>query len=179
MTTAWRLGLLGAAVAAALGGVDALTRARIQANEQRELLRPLVEITGDARLADLRGNTSPPLTICATSGAPLYRVFMRSARGYAGPIQLLIGVDAKGALTGVRAISHRETAGIGDAIDAEKSPWIRSFDGRSLADVADGGSIDAISGASVTSRAVINGVHDALADAAGAPPRNCSNVVDE
>ena len=62
--------------------------------------------------------------------------------------------------------------GIGDAIDADKSPWIHSFDGRSLADIAlaaDGGSIDVISGASVTSRAVVNGVHDALADAQGAP----------
>ncbi len=94
-SAAWRLGLVGAVVAAALGGVDALTRARIQANEQRVLLVPLVEVTGDARLADLRGGSTPPLTVCSASGAPLYSVFGRSVRGYAGPIQLLIGVDAK------------------------------------------------------------------------------------
>lgn len=181
-STAWRLGLLGAAVAAVLGGIDTLTRAGIQRNEQRVTLAPLVAVTGDGRLASLRGDTNPPLVICAASGAPLYHVFQRSVRGYAGPIQLLIGVDAKGALTGVRAIGHRETAGIGDAIDVDKSPWIRSFDGRSVADialVADGGSIDVITGASVTSRAVINGVHDALADAAGAPSGICSNALDE
>jgi electron transport complex protein RnfG len=97
-------------------------------------------------------------------------------------IQLLLGIDAAGTLTGVRVISHRETTGIGDAVDAAKSPWIRSFDGRSLRNVAltiDGGSIDAISGASVTSRAVVNGVRDALTDAAASPPQSCSNVVDE
>lgn len=181
-SAAWRLGLVGAVVAAALGGVDALTRARIEMNEQRVLLVPLVEVTGDARLADLRGGSTPPLTVCSASGAALYSVFGRSVRGYAGPIQLLIGVDAKHRLTGVRAISHRETAGIGDAIETRKSLWIHSFDRLRLADIAltaDGGSIDAITGASVTSRAVINGVHDAVADATGAPPRNCSNVVDE
>jgi len=180
--TAWRLGLAGAVVAAAIGGVDALTRARIQANEQRVRFVPLVEVTGDARLANLRGSATPPLTVCSASGAPLYRVFVRSTRGYAGPIELLIGVDAKNALTGVRAISHRETAGIGDAIDTRKSLWIHSFARRRLADVAliaDGGSIDAISGASVTSRAVIEGVHDALEEVVGAPSQGCSNVVDE
>lgn len=186
-STAWRLGLLGAAVAVVLGGIDTLTRTRIRANEQRALSAPLVAVTGDGRLASLRGDTNPPQTICAASGAPLYHVFKRSVRGYAGPIQLLIGVNAKGSLTGVRAISHRETAGIGDAIDADKSPWIHSFEGRPLADIApadsalasDGGSIDVITGASVTSRAVINGVHDALADTEGAPSLACSSVVDE
>ena len=132
---AWRLGLLGAAVAAVLGGIDTLTRSQIQANEQRVMLAPLVTVTGDDRLASLRGDTNPPLTICTASGAPLYHVFQRNVRGYAGPIQLLIGVNAKGWLTGVRAISHRETAGIGDAIDADKSPWIHSFEGRPLADI--------------------------------------------
>lgn len=181
-SAAWRLGLLGAVVAAVLGGVDSLTRTRIQTNAQRVMLAPFVAVTGDERLASLSGNTNLPLTVCTASGAPLYLVRKRSVRGYAGPIELLIGVSANGALTGVRAISHRETAGIGDAIDVDKSPWIRSFEGRPLADtalVADGGSIDVISGASVTSRAVTNGVHDALADAAGAPSWTCSSVVDE
>jgi len=180
--TAVRLGLLGAAVAAALAGIDTVTRAQIHANEQRETLRLLVDVTGDPRLASLRGPPLPPLTICSASGTPVHRVYARSARGYAGPIELLVGINATGVLSGVRVVSHRETAGIGDAIDAAKSSWIRSFDGISLADTAlmiDGGAIDAISGASVTSRGVVNGVHDALADAAGAPSRNCTNVIDD
>jgi electron transport complex protein RnfG len=64
-------------------------------------------------------------------------------------------------LTGVRAVSHRETTGIGDAIDTARSSWILRFNGLSADDVAltaDGGRIDAISGASVTSRAVVESV---------------------
>jgi Na+-translocating ferredoxin:NAD+ oxidoreductase subunit G len=180
--TALRLGVLGAAVGAGLAGIDAMTHARIHANEQRGTLRTIVEVTGDMRLANLKGRSLPPLTICSTSDAPLYRVYARSARGYGGVIQLLLGIGPEGALTGVRVVSHRETAGIGDAIDAAKSSWIHSFDGITLADAAltaDGGAIDAISGASVTSRGVVDGVHDALADAAGTPSGSCSNVIDE
>ena len=77
--TAWRLGLLGAVAAAALAGVDAVTRARIEANEHRVTLRPLVDVTGDARVANLRGPSVPPLTICSASGTPLYSVFVHTA----------------------------------------------------------------------------------------------------
>ena len=186
VATAWRLGVLGAVAAAALAGVDAFTHARIEANEHRVTLRPLVDVTGDARVANLRGPSVPPLTICSASGTPLYRVFVHTASGYSGGIRLLIGLDAANRLTGVRAVSHRETTGIGDAIDTARSSWILRFNGLSADDVAltaDGGRIDAISGASVTSRAVVESVRGALAvassDAAGAPARNCSGVIDE
>ncbi len=181
-TTSFRLGILGVVVAVALAGLDAMTRDRIQANERRGILQSLVDVTGDERLAEMRGPSIPPLTICSASGKALYRVYGRSAQGYAGVIQLLLGINAAGTLTGVRVISHRETPGIGDAVDAAKSEWIHAFDGKALTSArlaADGGSIDAISGASVTSRAVVNGVHDALADATVAPLQSCSNVVDE
>ena len=71
-------------------------------------------------------------------------------------------------MTGVRAVSHRETTGIGDAIEHGRSAWILRFDGLvsgRCALTADGGRIDAITGASVTSRAVVEGVRDAVADA--------------
>lgn len=179
-STALRLGLLGALVAAALAGVDAMTRDRIRANERYGTLQRLVDITGDTRLADLRGPSVPPLAICSASGAPLFRIYEWSAQGYAGVIQLLLGIDAAGMLTGVRVTSHRETPGIGDAIDLAKSSWLRSFDGKSMTSAAltaDGGSIDVISGASISSRAVVEGVHAALV-AAAASPRSCSSAID-
>ena len=85
-------------------------------------------------------------------------------------IHLLIGVSRDGVLTGVRAVSHRETPGLGDAIDVQKSKWITHFDGKSLASPArerwavdkDDGDFDSITGATVTSRAVVKGVKNAL-----------------
>jgi len=73
-------------------------------------------------------------------------------------------------LTGVRAVSHRETPGLGDAIDIQKSKWITQFDGKSL-DVPDrslwlvdkdDGKFDSITGATVTSRSVVKGVKNTL-----------------
>lgn len=95
--------------------------------------------------------------------------------GYSGKIRLLLGVLADGTLLGVRVIQHKETPGLGDYIEPKKDrnkerPWIRQFDGLSLAAVADrdwrvrkdGGRFDSVAGATVTPRAVIKAVHKAL-----------------
>ena len=95
--------------------------------------------------------------------------------GYSGKIRLLLGVSADGTLLGVRVIQHKETPGLGDYIEPKKDrnkerPWIRQFDGLSLAAVADrdwrvrkdGGRFESVAGATVTPRAVIKAVHKAL-----------------
>jgi len=89
-------------------------------------------------------------------------------KAYVEPIRLMVGFSADGMITGVRAVSHRETPGLGDKIDAGKTDWIRQFDGRKLAVDQpslklrrDGGQIDHISGATITSRSVANAVNAA------------------
>jgi electron transport complex protein RnfG len=90
--------------------------------------------------------------------------------GYNGPISLLVGISPQGVVTGVRAVRHRETAGLGDAIDASKSDWMLQLQARALvapererwAVRQDEGDFDAIAGATVTSRAVVSAVKNAL-----------------
>jgi len=91
--------------------------------------------------------------------------------GYGGSINLLVGIDSQGAITGVRVIPpHFETPGLGDAIEMQKSPWILSFNGKSLANTPeshwrvkkDGGEFDAFTGATITPRAVVDAVYKAL-----------------
>ncbi len=90
--------------------------------------------------------------------------------GYAGDIELLIGIRYNGEVTGVRVIAHRETPGLGDGIDERRSDWIHSFEGRSLDDPSeerwrvkkDGGVFDQFTGATVTPRAVVHAVRNAL-----------------
>ncbi len=90
--------------------------------------------------------------------------------GYGGKIFLLVGVKADGEIAGVRVVSHRETPGLGDYIDAAKSDWIKGFDGKSNARYADadwkvrkdGGKFDYMAGATITPRAVVKAVHKAL-----------------
>jgi electron transport complex protein RnfG len=95
-----------------------------------------------------------PVALFATPFAP---------DGYSGPIQLLIGVYADGTLAGVRVLAHKETPGLGDAIEERRSPWILTFAGKSLTDPSlekwkvkrDGGVFDQFTGATITPRAVV------------------------
>jgi len=90
--------------------------------------------------------------------------------GYNGAIRLLVAVRPDGRLVGVRVVSHRETPGLGDGIDAERSPWIHGFDGKSLGQPPveqwkvkkDGGAFDQLTGATITPRAVVRAVRRAL-----------------
>lgn len=90
--------------------------------------------------------------------------------GYSGNIHLLVGVDAQGNVLGVRVTQHRETPGLGDDIEADRSDWIHGFRSRSLGDPPieswrvrrDGGVFDQFTGATVTPRAVVRAVRNAL-----------------
>jgi electron transport complex protein RnfG len=90
--------------------------------------------------------------------------------GYNGPIQMLVGVYADGRLAGVRIVKHRETPGLGDAVELSRSKWILGFDNKSLSDPdekhwkvkRDGGIFDQFTGATITPRAVVKAVHEAL-----------------
>jgi electron transport complex protein RnfG len=90
--------------------------------------------------------------------------------GYNGAIKLLVGVHANNHLAGVRAIAHAETPGLGDKMEERKSKWIYSFDNKSLlssnnnkwALTKEGGEFNSWTGASITPRAIVHAVHNAL-----------------
>lgn len=90
--------------------------------------------------------------------------------GYGGDMKMIVGVRANGEISGVRVLSHNETPGLGDKIDVRKDDWIHSFSGRSLGNPViekwgvkkDGGVFDQFTGATITPRAVVNGVLGAL-----------------
>lgn len=90
--------------------------------------------------------------------------------GYNGDIRLLAGIDASGTVLGVRVVSHKETPGLGDPIEIEKSDWILGFTNRSLqnpnragwAVKRDGGQFDQFTGATISPKAVVKTIHRAL-----------------
>lgn len=90
--------------------------------------------------------------------------------GYSGNIFMLVAVDYSGKLLGVRVVDHRETPGLGDAIEEQRSDWIQQFAGKSLSDPAsanwkvkkDGGVFDQLTGATITPRAVVAAVKRTL-----------------
>jgi electron transport complex protein RnfG len=161
------------------------TRDQIAANERATLLRKLhrlipadqhdnvlLEDTITVRDEALLGSTEPVTVYRARSnGEPVALVIAAIAPdGYSGSIKLLVGINVDGTLSGVRVIAHRETPGLGDAIDETRSDWIYIFDGKSLQapDVSrwavkkDGGDFDQLTGATITPRAVVKAARNAL-----------------
>lgn len=168
-----------------LGGVHALTRERIAAEQHRQRLAELSAVLPPAvhdndPLADeimllapaWLGADRPLRAWRARRGEmPSALVLEVVARdGYAGPIDLRIGVDTQGRLLGVRVTRHRETPGLGDWIEEDKSDWIARFSGKSLGDpprerwtvARDGGDFDQFAGATITPRAVVRTVKRTL-----------------
>ncbi len=90
--------------------------------------------------------------------------------GYSGEIKTLVGVDQKDKILGVRVITHKETPGLGDYIEVDKSHWIKNFNLKSLDEMGekewavkkDGGDFDYVSGATITARAVVKSTYKSL-----------------
>lgn len=104
---------------------------------------------------------------------------VNASGGYGGPVKLMLGVAPDGKLLGVRVISHKETPGLGDKIEAAKNEWITRFTGLSLGNPPvekwkvkkDGGQFDQFSGATITPRAVVGGIRTGLEFFAANSPR--------
>jgi len=117
--------------------------------------------------------SSKPVTVfrARMDGNPVALILTPTAPdGYGGAIHLLVGIDTKGVITGVRVLSHHETPGLGDAIELRRAPWIREFDNKSLNNPSikkwhvkrDSGVFDQFTGATITPRAVVKAVKNTL-----------------
>ena len=161
------------------------THDRIAANERATLLRKLNQLIpaeryDNALLEDridvinskFLGTRDPVAVYRARkTGKPVALVMSPVAPdGYNGSIKLLVGINHDGSLAGVRVVTHRETPGLGDAIDEQRSDWVFGFDGKSLGNPAvdkwgvrkDHGDFDQLTGATITPRAIVKAVKQAL-----------------
>jgi len=114
----------------------------------------------------------PPVKVyrATRNGQVTGAAFQVTATGYAGEIDLILGLDAQGRVLGTRVLAHKETPGLGDKIDVAKDDWIRDFEGKSLDDPPaerwavkkDGGVFDHFSGATITPRGVVRALKGGL-----------------
>ena len=178
------LGLFGVLGAGLVGLSHEGTAERIARNEREALLHqihvlvPREQIDNDM-LSDVIEISAPDalgvektrVYLGRREGEPVAAVLSPVATpGYAGPIQLVVAIRYDGTLAGVRVLSHRETPGLGDKIEEERSDWILGFAGKSLLDPRpsewkvkrDGGTFDQFTGATVTPRTIVHGVKTAL-----------------
>lgn len=121
---------------------------------------------------DLLGLTTPRAGFIARDqGRPIAFVLpVETLEGYNGSIKLMIGITVDGETTGVRIVAHNETPRLGDKIELAISDWVLNFNNRSLDNTdarlwrvkKEGGEFDQFAGATITPRAVVGAVRNAL-----------------
>ncbi len=89
-----------------------------------------------------------------------------STIGYGGEIKLLIGLDTNGKIVNFRVLEHNETPGLGAKITEPK--FMSQFTGKIKGEISltsedpQNGKIEAITSATISSRAVVNGINEAI-----------------
>ena len=157
--------LICAVVAAALAGVNAYT-APIIAQRKAEKTQQAIEavLPGGGDAAPFEDDTGMVTAVYESDSGWAVQV---SANGFGGAMDMMVGIDRSGNVIGISIISHAETPSLG-AVAADKSAAGAAFRSQfaglsgTLAVDKDGGTVDAISGATITSRAVVAGVNAAL-----------------
>ncbi|AZQ84118.1 electron transport complex subunit RsxG [Colwellia sp. Arc7-635] len=174
------LALFAIACTATVGLVHLFTKDRIEIQAQQQLIKQLSEIIQ----VDSHDNEMFRDCITAPEGNSsdllidvIYRARLNNTPtaaaiktvapdGYSGNIELLIAINVDGSVSGVRALTHKETPGLGDKIELRKSDWIEKFSGKKVlsdndnrwAVIKDGGMFDQFTGATITPRAVVKTV---------------------
>lgn len=165
--------LITALAAAILAEVNSVTAPIIAENQAEKTNAAMSAVlppsSGEASFekADYEPDKNSSVTEIYTSADGC--VVMASPSGYGGAISLAVGIDNDGVVTGIEVISQSETAGLGSK--CSKDEFKSQFEGKTagievVKQGASGNQIDAISSATVTSKAVTLGVNDALAAAA-------------
>ena len=155
--------LITAAVAAALAGVNAITKDAIAANQEKktqDALAVVLPAAGALQKLELSGDTGIVSEVYSDGESYAVKVL---PGGFDGEITMMVGIS-QGKVTGISVISHTETPGLG-AVAAAQNAKGEAFRGQFVGQegtLTVGNQIDAMSGATITSNAVVAGVNAAL-----------------
>ena len=160
--------LITGIMAAVLAGVNQLTAPRIAEAKERKTVEALSAVLPDAASArKLEAFPNPDGIVVEVYESPGGYAVKVTPAGFDNTITMMVGVGKNGEVLGLSVISHTETPNLG-AVAADSGPkgqrFRSQFEGLTgpLAVTKDGGTVDAITGATITSRAVTAGVNAAL-----------------
>jgi electron transport complex protein RnfG len=174
------LTLIAVIAAVALGYVNSITFPIIAEQKELAKLDAMEEIavslgTGDLSFDSLTvpelenpyagvDQTLSVVSVSSSTGNELGYLFIAYGRGYSSTIQTLVAVNKLGSITGTKVLFQQETPGLGANV-SNPAKFLYQFDGLSASALLlskDGGSLDAITGSTITSRAVTNSVRDGM-----------------
>jgi electron transport complex protein RnfG len=156
---------------AAVGGVYTLTFATIEQAKAQKLKSAYGEVLpsfdelecGEVELLGEKMNVN----VASAAGSVVGYAVESNASGFGGTIKMVVGFDTEGTVTGVKVLEQAETPGLGDLISKPGSKVERSIVGRNpgkikMAVTKDGGDVDALTAATITSRAYVSAVDKAF-----------------
>ena len=164
--------LIAALVAVALAAVNGITApaiAELNAQKTQEAISAVLPGGFDSEITDFADASGIVSKIYQGEGGYAVEV---GPGGFDNTITMMVGIDNEGKVLGISVVSHTETAGLG-AVAAAGTPagiaFRDQFVGASgtVTVTKDGGTMDAITGATITSRAICVGVSAALDVVAG------------
>ena len=156
-----------AVVAAVLAGVNMITKdkiAEIQTQKIEKAIQEVIPNAQDVQQLPLSGDAGIVQAVYAANGSYALQV---APGGFDGEVTMMVGIS-EGKVTGISVISHTETPGLG-AVAAAQNAKGEAFRGQVVGQegtLVIGDQIDAMSGATITSTAVVTGVNAALEYAA-------------
>jgi len=167
----FRLSLICAIAALALANVAEVTRGPIAASEaraQREAVEAVLPSFARLAIDTLKTESGDPALYFSgigDEGRTGTAFKSTSGLGYSGEIEIMMGVDLEGKISGVRILRHAETPGLGANYAAPE--MLDEFYKDRLVDdnwklKKDGGEVDAVTGATVTGRAIADAIETGL-----------------
>lgn len=168
-------------VAGLLGYVNSITAGPIAETNWKNTVEAMKAVVADpdnTEFSEAMENSEAMTAAASGAGATLASVYEATvggeSAGYAikvvasgsqGNIEMMVGVDGEGAVSGVSIVKNSETSGIGSKVMTNVNGVLDQFIGKSAADgtLIVGTNVDAISGATVSTKGVTTGVNAALA----------------
>ncbi|HPF33196.1 MAG TPA: RnfABCDGE type electron transport complex subunit G [Candidatus Sabulitectum sp.] len=166
--------------AVALGYVNSITEPVIAEQKEQAKLDAMIDVATSLAAGELTfdslsvpglenpyapvDETLSVVSVSDSTGAELGYLFVAYGRGYSSTIQTMVAVDLRGSVTGTTILFQQETPGLGANV-SNPQKFLYQFPGETGATLLlakDGGSLDAITGSTITSRAVTDSVRDGL-----------------
>jgi electron transport complex protein RnfG len=165
--------LVTAVAALSLGGVYNVTKGPIELAKQKKQEEAIKQVLPEFDRLEQKRLKAPDVADSllfnfAYKGDNLVGMAVNTFtnKGFSGQIKLMIGLLPDGTINNTSVLEHKETPGLGDKMQQNKSDWSLQFNGQhpsvfKLKVKKDGGSVDAITAATISSRAFADAVERA------------------
>ncbi len=154
------LTLICSVIALMLAVVNAVTKDTIAQNTQKEKVEAISRIFGEVDEVETDTVEDHEINFVYSKDMLVGYTVTVKPQGYGGEIEMLVGIERGGSVQGIEIINMSETPGVGSRVKSDPG-FLPQFKGMT-GTLTVGGNVDAISGASISSKAVTAGVNEAL-----------------